>query len=187
MRRTWLQGLQMNAKAAPTPSPCSSLPTDTLRSVGSTRCKPHFRPQATDDKKPEVPFLLDFRPASRVCLEPTTYGLKVRPQHIRRIPLRSPKLWRVRVLGVDWLELLTVATAMAPSLRLVIWGRGIPKAPHCTSPNSLLVSLRYGHDRAANLSVSEGACRLSSPAQLGSQAGVTAFCRAVLRYSSTMS
>ena len=93
MRRTWLQGLQMSAKAAPTPSPCSSLPTDTLRSVGSTRCKPHFRPQATDDKKPEVPFLLDFRPASRVGLEPTTYGLEDRQQYIRIALVRVPKLW----------------------------------------------------------------------------------------------
>ena len=36
---------------------------------------------------------------SRVGLEPTTYGLKVRSQHIRRVLLRSRKLCQVRVLG----------------------------------------------------------------------------------------
>ena len=36
---------------------------------------------------------------SRVGLEPTTYGLKVRSQHIRRMVLSSPKLCRVRPLG----------------------------------------------------------------------------------------
>jgi len=44
--------------------------------LGSHR--PTFGPQLTDTKKPEAQLLLDLRLVSRVGLEPTTYGLRVR-------------------------------------------------------------------------------------------------------------
>ena len=41
-------------------------------------CVAAFDRATTDTRKPEVLYLLDSRPMSRVGLEPTTYGLKVR-------------------------------------------------------------------------------------------------------------